>query len=172
MMIKRIHKDNQIITLTYDYQTAFFYDVVCYDLGFELKLTSFSQSIHKHFEDKLFQDYVEDPYVLSYEKDGVNVAYIEGSIQTWNQTYRIWNFLVLEPYRQHGIGKALMDESIKYAKSLSCRAIILEVQSCNINAINFYLKQGFKFIGLDTIAYSNDDIDKKEVRLEMGMTLS
>jgi len=64
-----------------------------------------------------------------------------------------------------------MEESIKHAKNLSCRAVMLEVQSCNYPAIQFYLKQGFKFTGLDTLAYSNEDIEKKEVRLEMGMMI-
>lgn len=64
-----------------------------------------------------------------------------------------------------------MEKSIQHARSLSCRAVVLEVQSCNYPAINFYMKQGFKLIGLDTLTYSNFDIDKKEVHLEMGMIL-
>ncbi len=171
-MIKQIFKDNIKIHLDYHYQTSFFYDVQVKENGFELELKTFDQKVNKQFEADLFESYIENPTVYIYEKEGRNVGFIEGSIQSWNHTYRIWNFLVLEDYQHQGIGKALMKKSIQHAKSLSCRAMILEVQSCNYPAIQFYMKHGFKLIGLDTLSYSNFDIDKKEVRLEMGMILS
>ncbi len=48
------------------------------------------------------------------------------------------------------------------------RAIILETQSCNTAAIAFYLAQGFTFMGFNACEYSNQDIEKHEVRIEMG----
>ena len=48
------------------------------------------------------------------------------------------------------------------------RAIILETQSCNTKAIGFYLHQGFELIGLDTCCYTNDDIGRREVRINLG----
>ncbi len=48
------------------------------------------------------------------------------------------------------------------------RAVILETQSCNVNAIGFYLHEGFTLIGLDTCCYSNEDIRRREVRFELG----
>ncbi|MBN2268140.1 MAG: GNAT family N-acetyltransferase [Acholeplasmataceae bacterium] len=170
-MIKQIYKDSRKIHLDYRYQTSFFYDVQVKENGFELELKTFDQEVEKQFEADLFEPYIENPTVFVYEKEGCEVAFIEGSIQSWNHTYRIWNFLVLEDYQHQGIGKALMEKSIQHARSLSCRAVVLEVQSCNYPAINFYMKQGFKLIGLDTLTYSNFDIDKKEVHLEMGMIL-
>lgn len=47
------------------------------------------------------------------------------------------------------------------------REIILETQSCNYKAIEFYIKNGFIINGIDLSCYSNDDIKKKEVRLEL-----
>ncbi len=46
--------------------------------------------------------------------------------------------------------------------------IVLETQSCNLNAISFYEKSGFTIIGFDLYAYSNDDLANNEVRIEMG----
>lgn len=46
--------------------------------------------------------------------------------------------------------------------------LVLETQSCNVQAISFYRKQGFELVGLDSAAYSNDNIEKGEVRLEFG----
>ena len=55
------------------------------------------------------------------------------------------------------------------AKAAGCRGMVLETQSCNVAAIACYQKHGFRFIGLDTTCYTNDDIGKREVRLEMGL---
>ncbi len=47
----------------------------------------------------------------------------------------------------------------------------LETQSCNEAAIAFYRKNGFSVIGFDLYAYSNDDPERHEVRIEMGKKL-
>ena len=49
--------------------------------------------------------------------------------------------------------------------------LVLETQTCDVPAINFYLKFGFELIGFDAAAYSNEDVEKKEVRLELGLRL-
>ncbi len=64
-----------------------------------------------------------------------------------------------------------MQHAIKLAKEKGARMLVLETQSCNTKAIQFYLKQGYELIGFDTTAYSNEDIEKNEVRLEMGLRL-
>ena len=48
---------------------------------------------------------------------------------------------------------------------------MLETQTNKDTAIKFYLNFGFKLIGLDIAAYSNEDIEKKEIRLELGLKL-
>ena len=57
---------------------------------------------------------------------------------------------VSDALRGKGIGKSLMDKAKEVALSQKRRAIILETQSCNTNAIGFYLHQGFELIGFDT----------------------
>lgn len=171
-MIKQIFVNDPNLKLNYHYKTTHYYDVICQEDGFKFKLTPYNQLIEKRFEEKLFQPYIDNPIVFAYEENGVFKGVIEGAVETWNQTYRIWNILVYEDYRNQNIGQALMQRSIEEAKKKSCRAIVLEVQSCNYPAICFYKKLGFKFIGLDVLAYSNEDIKKKEVRIEMGLTLS
>lgn len=49
--------------------------------------------------------------------------------------------------------------------------VVLETQTCNTNAISFYKKNGFEIIGFDLYAYSNEDLDRHEVRIEMGRIL-
>lgn len=67
-----------------------------------------------------------------------------------------------------GIGHELMAIAKEQANLEHRRAIILETQSCNVPAISFYLKEGFELIGFDSCCYSNKDVDKREVRLDLG----
>jgi ribosomal protein S18 acetylase RimI-like enzyme len=64
-----------------------------------------------------------------------------------------------------------MKHAITIAKEKNARMLVLETQSCNVDAIRFYLAHGFQLIGFDTTAYSNQDIEKGEIRLELGLKL-
>jgi ribosomal protein S18 acetylase RimI-like enzyme len=81
------------------------------------------------------------------------------------------SFLVEEEFRRRGIGTLLMKHAVKVAEEKKARMLVLETQTCDVPAINFYLKFGYELIGFDTAAYSNEDIEKKEVRLELGLKL-
>lgn len=84
---------------------------------------------------------------------------------------RVWEFMVVEGFRRSSIGTLLMNHAVKVAKERGTRMLVLETQSCNVPAINFYLKYGFELIGFDAAAYSNEDIKKREVRLEFGLKI-
>ena len=70
-----------------------------------------------------------------------------------------------------GVGTALMKRIERAAEDAGARMLILETQSCNENAIAFYKKNGFEIVGFDLYAYSNDDPERHEVRIEMGKKL-
>jgi ribosomal protein S18 acetylase RimI-like enzyme len=84
---------------------------------------------------------------------------------------RVWELSVDENHRRKGLGTLLMNHAVKVAKERGVRMLVLETQSCNVPAISFYLKFGFVLVGLDVAAYSNEDIERKEVRLEFGLKL-
>lgn len=48
---------------------------------------------------------------------------------------------------------------------------VLETQSYNYKAISFYKKNGFEIIGFDRYAYSNEDPEDHNMRIEMGKKL-
>jgi ribosomal protein S18 acetylase RimI-like enzyme len=167
-------KDYEGYTIEYVYRTKSYYEVKVKDrrhFAFVLKKKNRWRKVEKKSESKLFEANIKNPKVFAIIDNKKIVAVIEGSKEEWNQTYRIWNLNVEKRYRRQSYGKTLMDHIIKVAKKEKCRAIVLEVQSCNMPAIEFYFKQGFRFIGLNTISYSNQDIKKKEVRLEMGLII-
>ena len=56
----------------------------------------------------------------------------------------------------------------KRARELGVRMIVLETQSSNFPAIQFYLKNGFQLIGLNVNSYSNEDIKKRKFASKWG----
>ena len=95
-------------------------------------------------------------------------GYLEVSRENWNDRLRITNLLVLEEFRGHGIGSFLINKAKSVAESENRRIIVLETQSCNVPAIDFYLKHGFVFAGTNLYFYSNCDIAEDEVMIEMA----
>ena len=75
-------------------------------------------------------------------------------------------------HRARGIGGALLEHMVAVAQAHGARMAVLEAQSCNTAAIRFYLRHGFSMIGFDLYAYSNQDPQRGEVRVEMGRMLA
>lgn len=124
------------------------------------------------FPDKLYQEHWEKAYAWGVieEKDGKQelLACIETCPEEWSNRLMVTELWVHEDLRRKGIGHALMRIAKEQANLEHRRAIILETQSCNVPAIRFYLQEGFAFIGFDSCCYSNRDIDRKEVRFDLG----
>lgn len=120
-------------------------------------------------EDTLFQDYWKYPeaYALI-EEDGSIAGYLELDFEDWNSRVRITQLLVDQAKRRKGYGKMLMDFAKNIAKERDYRMIILETQSRNTPAIDFYISQGFVFSGTNIHFYSNDDIEQDEVMIELA----
>ena len=99
-------------------------------------------------------------------------ACIEICPEEWSNRLIITELWVHEEMRRQGVGHQLMAIAKEQAKREKRRAIILETQSCNVGAIAFYRKEGFVLIGFDSCCYSNQDMQRREVRLDMGYFLS
>jgi len=120
------------------------------------------------FPDKLYQDHWEHACAWGVVVDGELKAAIETDQELWSNRLRITELWIADEYQKKGIGHCLMETAKEQARLERRRAIILETQSCNVNAIEFYRHEGFTLIGLDTCCYKNNDLERKEVRLEMG----
>ena len=128
--------------------------------------------IHKEFTDALFAPYWDDPHAFGLFDGNRLLAIIEVTPENWNNRLRITNLFVQEGYRRRGYGSLLMTKAREIARAQGRRAIILETQSCNAAAIQFYLTQGLSFMGFNACEYSNQDIDRREIRLELGCLLT
>lgn len=119
--------------------------------------------------DKLFQPWWSDVKAWGIVDDGRLIAAIETATEEWSNRLIVTELWIDDDYRRRGIGTALMDIALKRAKNDKRRVLMLETQSCNEGAIAFYLSYGFSLIGFDACAYQNNDLIRKEVRMEMGI---
>ncbi len=121
------------------------------------------------FPDSLYQEHWENAEAFGIvSEDGDLLACIEVCPEEWSNRLMVTELWVSDGLRHQGIGKRLMDKAKAIAASQHRRAVILETQSCNTNAIGFYLHEGFELIGLDTCCYTNNDIGRREVRINLG----
>ena len=163
--------------LEFHYLSNHYYDVEidCSDKGF---LVSFAKKqFDPPFEkmpddtDKLFQPWWNDIKAWGIVERGRLLAVIETAIEEWSNRLVVTEFWVDEPLRRKGIGTALMNIAVRRAKDEKRRVIMLETQSRNEGAIAFYLGYGFSLIGFDACAYQNNDLHRREVRMNMGIYL-
>ena len=121
------------------------------------------------FPDGLYQDHWEKAEAYGVVGSGGEMlACIEVCPEEWSNRLMVTELWVSEELRRKGIGKRLMDKAKEIAVNQKRRAVILETQSCNTKAIAFYLSQGFELIGFDTCCYTNNDIGRREVRINLG----
>ena len=154
------------------YKTNGYYDICSYDSGFELRYVPFETPVERSFDDELLGEWLEAPVAFGAFEGGELIGFAEGSPESWNNRFRLSNICVFDnAKRGSGIGTLLMDTMQKEAEKLAARMIILETQSCNVNAIAFYKKYGFDIIGFDLYAYSNNDRERHEIRIDMGKRL-
>lgn len=127
------------------------------------------------FPDKLYQDFWEkaEAFGIVSEENGQKqlLACIEICPEEWSNRLMVTELWVADAVQRQGIGTRLMNLAKEEAKKQGRRAIILETQSCNVRAIAFYRSQGFELIGFDSCCYSNRDLEKHEIRFDMGYFL-
>lgn len=151
------------------YTTNGYYDILPSSTGFEIKYKRFETPSERQLKDQMFSEWLENPVAYGAFEDGMLLGYVEGSLEQWNNRYRISNICVFDHARRHsGIGTVLMKTILQDAKASGARMVVLETQTCNENAIAFYRKNGFEIIGFDLYAYTNDDPQRNEIRIEMG----
>lgn len=124
------------------------------------------------FPDSLYQDHWEKAEAFGIVGENNELlACIEICPEEWSNRLMITELWVKDELQRKGIGTALMNLAKEQAKIQKRRAIILETQSCNVRAIDFYRKQGFQLIGYDSCCYTNIDIEKHEIRFDFGFFL-
>jgi streptothricin acetyltransferase len=85
--------------------------------------------------------------------------------QEWNNTAWIWNIMLDHDIRGRGVGRALFQQAITWARRQGYRALGLETQTNNVPACKFYAAMGCRLEGLRETFYTNHDIARHEVAI-------
>jgi ribosomal protein S18 acetylase RimI-like enzyme len=100
------------------------------------------------------------------------LANVEGEPAGQVRLRTIWNgyayidLIVVEPdYRNTGVGQALMERAVQWAKDKCFPGIMLETQDINVPACKFYESCGFVLRGFDTHLYKAQDPATEEIAL-------
>lgn len=163
--------------LRMDYTTPYFYDVKINrsEKGFDVSLhkTAFDSpktisSEREDFPDRLYQEHWAGAHAWGVFDGGRLIAAIETCPEEWSNRLRVTELWVDEAYRKRGLAQALMAVAKEQARHERRRCVMLETQSCNSAAISFYLSEGFTLIGFDSCCYYNNDLERCEVRMDLG----
>lgn len=141
------------------------------DWNFALIEERFTVPFVKKIEEEIFEPYKEGSEFYLADLSGEEAAIMVIQQMEWNNTLLIHDLYVDDRFKKNGIGRSLIEVAKKRAIELGVRAITLETQTSNYPAIQFYLKNGFELIGFNLLSYSNEDVKKNEVRIEMGYLL-
>jgi 3-oxoadipate enol-lactonase len=93
--------------------------------------------------------------------DTVLAATLDGAVvgaavlQEWDFNRSLWvaDIRVQPAARRRGAGRALIDAAASRARDRGLVSLRLETQSDNVDAVQFYLKYGFRFSGFDDRLY-------------------
>lgn len=174
LTIRQIYQKNYSMgkQVFYNYTSEKYYEIhtETNNNGWNFFLTeeTFEIPYEKNLEEEIFDSHKKGSEVYVSEINGEESGIMVIQHIKWNETLLIHNLYVDKQFKRKGIGRALFEIVKKRAHELGVRMITLETQTSNYPAIQFYLKNGFQLIGLNLYSYSNDDIRKKEVRIEMG----
>lgn len=150
------------------YDTDWIYDVEASEDGFRLVPLKLEAPVHREWEDSLFSDWLEAPEAFGAFIGDELIGFIEGSGEKWHGLYRISNLLVYAGHRGMGAAQRLMSSMIAAARASGrWRGVILETQTCNWPAISLYKKLGFRLCRIDTCEYTNDDVARREARIDL-----
>ncbi len=141
------------------------------EISFRLTRERFDKPVDKRFTDKLYADHLASPEAYGWFEEEAWAGVLEINHETWSNRLRITELIVFEKHRRQGIAMRLVDYAKDRARALGARQIVLETQTCNVPALGFYFAAGFTPVGLDTSCYKNDDIERGEVRVELGLLL-
>ena len=115
-------------------------------------------------EKSIFKDFISISKLKSFEKHESHVIWkieekkIIGFVSFFHvkDEIEIIKICINKPHQRKNYGSIILDE----IKRLNIKKIFLEVSVQNINAINFYLKNGFQKIGVRKGYYTNKNSSK------------
>ncbi len=131
---------------TVRYETNGYYDIQIAESGFQMQYKSFDTPVEMAFDDRFLNEWLEAPEAFGVFENGQLLGYVEGSLESWNNRYRISNICVFDETRRHsGIGTLLMDTILTAARQSGARMVVLETQTCNEKRDRFLSEEWVRY---------------------------
>lgn len=105
-----------------------------------------------------------DPVVFFAESNGRPAGRIR-MVAWWNQFAYVDDIVVNPEYRGAGVGCALLEHGIQWARENDFPGVMLETQDDNVPACRLYQKYGFVLSGFDRHVYKAVNPGTKETAL-------
>jgi GNAT superfamily N-acetyltransferase len=166
MVIRNVcwHTDReQLYNFDASFSTKYIYRVVLNGISAEIIEEKLEVPLRKIYPLDVESDIREATFSAVAEVDRVIVGLTTTKYENWNNRVILTGIYVLPSSKSKGIGKALIDAILNYAKTTPARCLWLETQNVNFPAIAFYTKLGFQFCGFDTTLYSDTETSSNEV---------
>jgi len=150
-------------------------EVIRSDDGFVLRPLQLDPPVHKVFpddepeNDEDSEDDEGNRRFVALDGDLV-CGYVDTSYEPWNRRLTIADIEVARPYQGRGIGRALMDRAVGWARECGAGQVWLEVTNLNAPAVRAYQRMGFTLCGLDTSLYHGTE-SEGETALFMNRVL-
>jgi ribosomal protein S18 acetylase RimI-like enzyme len=91
------------------------------------------------------------------EHDGAAVGLLMVIVPSWTDAGEITDLVVDRGHRRSGAGRALVIASVGWARERKLRGLWVEPRADNADAIQFYLRRGFRLSGYNDRWNSNAD---------------
>src|SRR5579875_929429 len=115
-------------------------------------------ALPEHYSDSFFEERLQESpetFLVVEDDQGKRVGYIMCRIEYGFSHLKkyglarkghVVSVAVLDAHRGHGLGRALMEESMVGMKSRGCSEVYLEVKVSNETAVGLYRKLGFQTV--------------------------
>lgn len=167
VIIRQMQRESDVKQLTdFDasFSTEYIFTVFVNEISVEIKEESLPIPVYKNYSfDLIKQDIVQADFAVVAEIEKSIVGFATVIYREWNNQVVLTGLFVLPEAKGKGIGRALVEAAIDYAKAKSARCLIVETQNINYPAIQFYRKMKFEFCGFDTALYNPADISSNEI---------
>ena len=98
------------------YWTRGYYDICAAEDGFRMRYVPLPEPMEKSFDDAFFGEWLEAPVAFGAFEGETLIGYVEGSVESWNNRFRISNICVFDRERRSvGVGTRLMETIQKEA---------------------------------------------------------
>jgi GNAT superfamily N-acetyltransferase len=143
-------------------------------LAFRLEVAAVEPPIWKSYDSVLTDAEQVRPmrHVVVADHEGRLVGVVAADLSEWNRRVRIERIYVAAGWRGQGIGRALVDSVVGFARAVGSWCVWAETQNTNYPAVQFYLRYGFRLCGLDERLYDPATQAREEVALYFAFDLT